>query len=67
MNSLPHTVILRAQKERVLLNPEDVMYEGALMQKMGSSIPEELIEQCARDKVHIYADDAGQWFAEPLR
>jgi len=67
MYSLPHTVILRAQKERVVLNSEDVMYEGELMQKLGTPIPEELIEQCARDKVLVYADDAGQWCAEPLR
>jgi hypothetical protein len=67
MYSLPPTVILRAQKECVVLNPDDVMYEGELMQRLGTPIPDELIEQYARDKVRVYADDAGQWCAEPLR
>lgn len=66
MNSLPGPVILRAQKERVVLNPEDVMYEGEMMQRLGTPIPEELVEQCAEDKIRIYVE-AGQWCAEPLR
>jgi hypothetical protein len=66
MYSLPAPVILRAQKELVVLTPEDVMFEGALMQKLGTPIPDELVEQCAQDKVRIYVA-AGQWYAEPLR
>jgi hypothetical protein len=66
MHSLPAAVILRAQKERVVLNPEDVMFEGELMQKLGMPIPDDLIEHCAQNKVRIYAE-GGQWCAGPLR
>lgn len=65
MYSLPAPVVLRAQKERVVLNPEDVMFEGELMQKLGTPIPDELVKQCVQDKVRIYVE-AGQWCAEPL-
>lgn len=67
MYSLPAPIVLRAQKERVVVNPEDVMYEGGVLQRLGSPIPDEFIERCARDKVTIYTDDVGQWCAEPLK
>jgi hypothetical protein len=67
MYTLPAVVILRARTERVLLNPDDVMCEGELMQTLGASIPEELVEHCSRNRVHIFVGDDGKWYAEPLK
>lgn len=66
MNSLPAPVILRAKRERVRLEPNDVMHQGDLLERLGMEPPDDLVEHCARDGVHVFAEDA-HWYAEPLR
>lgn len=66
MYSLPAVVVLRAQKERILLVPGDVMFEGALLQKLGAQLPDDLVDHCAKNMVRIFGED-GQWYAEPLK
>lgn len=65
MYSLPAPVILRAQQEKIVLVPGDVMYECDILQKLGTPIPEDLVDHCARNRVRIF-EAGGLWYAEPL-
>lgn len=62
---LPAQTVLRAKRERTLINPCDVEYQGDLLQRLGGVIPSELVEDYRAEGIRLYEAD-GCWWAEPL-
>lgn len=65
MDQLPIPTVVRAKIERVRIEPDDVMMNGKICQRLGMPVPDELVKRYAEDGIRVFEED-GEWYAEPI-